>query len=234
MDLTKLPRHIAVIMDGNGRWARRRGLPRVLGHKAGIKAVRSTVTACAELGIGYLTLFAFSVENWKRPKPEVETLMELLQEYLEKELPTMMENNIRFHTIGRIHDLTANVKSKLERVIDETAGNTGLQFYLALNYSGRAELVDAMSRYREDPHGSPLTEEDVRRYLYAPSLPDPDLLIRTSGELRISNFLLWQLAYSEIYVTKTLWPDFRKKHLLQALEAYQNRERRYGGIDSEA
>ncbi|HPR64198.1 MAG TPA: isoprenyl transferase [Thermoanaerobaculia bacterium] len=229
-----LPRHIVIIMDGNGRWAKKRGLPRVVGHRAGIKAVRDTVEACAELSIGYLTLFAFSVENWKRPKSEVETLMNLLQEYLDKELPTLMKNNIRFGAIGRLGDLSPEVQARLESVVEKTSKNTGLQFFLALNYSGRAEIIDAVNAAISTNQSHALTEDEFRSFLYAPHVPDPDLMIRTSGELRISNFLLWQLAYTEIYVTKVLWPDFRRRHLQQALEAFSTRERRFGGIDNEA
>src|SRR5215831_8737006 len=234
IDKSALPRHIAVIMDGNGRWARKRGLPRVAGHRAGTRAVREVVEGCAELKVQALTLYAFSVENWKRPLAEVSTLMSLLREYLTKELETLCKNNIRLQTIGRTDELDPRVQEDLQRTIADTAGNTGMVLSLALNYGGRAEIVDAVNRIlsngRKDS-GKPMTEQEFCKYLYTPGLPDPDLLIRTSGELRISNFLLWQIAYAEIFVTDTLWPDFDKRCLYEALVAYQKRERRYGGIE---
>jgi len=232
IDKTQLPAHIAIIMDGNGRWAARSGMPRVAGHRAGINAVREVVEGSAELGIPVLTLYAFSVENWKRPQSEVSTLMALLKEYLSKELDSIHRNNIRFQTIGRTGELDATVQRELEKAITKTAANTGMIFNVALNYGGRAEIVDAVNRILKDKASltGPLTEEDVARYLYTAGLPDPDLLIRTSGELRISNFLLWQIAYAEIYVTEALWPDFGKKDLYDAIIAFQKRERRYGGL----
>jgi undecaprenyl diphosphate synthase len=234
IDRASLPSHVAVIMDGNGRWARRRGLPRVAGHRAGTRAVREVVEGCAELRISALTLYAFSVENWKRPRAEVSTLMSLLREYLAKELETLCKNNIRLRTIGRTDQLEPSVREDLFKTIADTAGNTGMVLSLALNYGGRAEIVDAVNRIlsngRKDS-GKPMTEQEFSKYLYTPDLPDPDLLIRTSGELRISNFLLWQIAYSEIWVTETLWPDFDRHCLYEALIAYQKRERRYGGIE---
>ena len=225
----KLPRHVAVIMDGNGRWAKQRNLSRIEGHKAGIEAVRATVEACAELGIGYLTLFAFSAENWKRPKEEVDALMGLLELYLDRELPTMLKNNISFHAIGRILELSGRIQNKLSVCAAKTAQNTGLYLTLALNYSGRYEIVDAVRRML-DTSLNTLDEAQFSKFLYDPGLPDPDLLIRTSGEMRISNFFLWQLAYSEIYITPVHWPDFRKDHLLEALQDYGRRERRFGGL----
>ncbi len=224
-----LPRHVAVIMDGNGRWARQRNLPRIEGHKAGIDSVRATVEACAELGLGYLTLFAFSSENWKRPKEEVDALMGLLDLYMDRELPTMMKNNISFHSIGRTAELSDRIQHKLAATAAATAGNTGLYLTLALNYSGRAEIVDAVRKMLDTSLGE-LDEARFSAFLYDPSLPDPDLLIRTSGEMRISNFFLWQLAYSEIHITPVHWPDFRKEHLLEALEDFEKRERRFGGL----
>ncbi len=235
IDRTALPSHIAIIMDGNGRWARKRGLPRVAGHRAGINAVREVVEGSAEIGIRVLTLYAFSVENWKRPRTEVSTLMGLLKEYLNKELENIHKNNIQFHTIGRTCELEPSVQAELEKAIAKTSKNTGMIFNVALNYGGRAEIVDAVNRILRN--GGPaaaqnggISEHDFARYLYTAGQPDPDLLIRTSGELRVSNFLLWQIAYAEIWVTDTLWPDFEKRHLHEAILAFQKRERRYGGL----
>jgi undecaprenyl diphosphate synthase len=238
IDPGALPAHIAIIMDGNGRWARRRGLPRVAGHRAGIRAVRETVEGAAELGISVLTLYAFSVENWKRPPAEVRTLMALLKEYLNKELESIHRNNIRFTTIGRTEQLDISVQQELERAIERTKFNTGMTFAVALNYGGRAEIVDAVNRILTNgrSHGEPkgpVDEGEFSKYLYTSGLPDPDLLIRTSGELRVSNFLLWQIAYAEMYVTETLWPDFSKKELYEAIIAFQKRERRYGGLEAQ-
>jgi undecaprenyl diphosphate synthase len=234
IDPSALPDHVAIIMDGNGRWARRRGLPRVAGHKAGTRAVREVVEGCAELHIQALTLYAFSVENWKRPRAEVSTLMSLLREYLVKELETLCKNNIRLRTIGRTDQLDPAVRDDLARTIADTSRNTGMVLSLALNYGGRAEIIDAVNRILANgwkDSGRELTEQEFAGYLYTAGLPDPDLLIRTSGELRVSNFLLWQIAYAEIFVTDTLWPDFDKKCLYEALIAYQKRERRYGGLE---
>jgi undecaprenyl diphosphate synthase len=236
IDRTALPAHIAIIMDGNGRWARKRGLPRVAGHRAGISAVREVVEGSAELGIPVLTLYAFSIENWKRPLSEVSTLMQLLKEYLNRELANIHKNNIRFRTIGRTEELDPSVRAELEKGIERTRGNTGMTFNVALNYGGRAEIVDAVNRLlnnggRELAANGAISEQDFARYLYTAGQPDPDLLIRTSGELRISNFLLWQIAYAEIWVTDTLWPDFDKSHLYEAIIAFQKRERRYGGLE---
>ncbi len=237
LDPGRLPRHIAIIMDGNGRWASRRNLPRVAGHKAGIEAVRSTVETCARLGIDVLTLYAFSTENWKRPRSEVETLWELLHTYIRKELPTLMENNIRMRPIGRLRQLPDQVREDLESAMNETSANTGLLVNLAINYSGRAEIVDAVNAAIEKARLAGalgkdfrIDEELVSANLYTAGQPELDLLIRTSGELRVSNFLLWQIAYAEIYVTPTLWPDFRRTNLLEALVEYQKRERRFGGL----
>lgn len=235
IDRERLPSHVAVIMDGNGRWAKQRKLPRVSGHREGIKSVRETVETSARLGLQVLTLYAFSVENWKRPRLEVETLMRLLREYLHKELKTLMKNNIRFHVIGRWKELPKAVARDLAWGMKETEANTGLLFNIALNYGGRTELVDAFQKIYEQlslngQNSDTVTEDLIGHHLYTSGMPDPDLLIRTSGELRISNFLLWQIAYAEIWVTDVLWPDFRKQHLLQAIIDYQKRERRYGGI----
>ena len=236
VDLERLPRHIAVIMDGNGRWARKRHLPRIAGHRAGIGAVRQAVKACARLGIPCLTLYAFSVENWKRPRTEVKLLMGLLREYLKKEIAELKQNNIRFSAIGRIESLPQSVQRDLNETVERTRSNTGLKLTLALNYGGRAELIDAVRSLATDLKGNEgldpesITEESFSRHLYTRDLPDPDLLIRTSGEMRLSNFLLWQVAYSEIWVTDILWPDFTERELLQAVIDFQRRERRYGGL----
>ena len=231
----RLPAHVAVIMDGNGRWAAQRHLPRVEGHRAGIDAVRDTVETAARLGIGVLTLYAFSVENWKRPATEVSTLMMLLKRYLRLELNTLLRNNIRFRVIGRTADLAPDVRSELADGEQKTAANTGMLFNIALNYGGRAEIVDAANAavrrlIAEGRAPDELTEEAIGRELYTRGLPELDLLVRTSGEMRISNFLLWQAAYSEIYVTETLWPDFRRVHLLEAVVDFQGRDRRFGGL----
>ena len=230
LDVDKMPRHVAIIMDGNGRWAKQRNLPRVKGHTAGIKSVRSTVESCARLKIPVLTLYAFSAENWKRPLSEVNTLMELLKKYLRKELPEIQENNIRFQAIGRINELPGSVQRELHHVELETRSNHGMKMILALNYSGRTELVDAFNTLLQQGKTRSVSEKEIQKSLYTGNLPDPDLLIRTSGEMRISNFLLWQIAYAEIYVTDVLWPDFRTPHLLEAILDYQQRDRRYGGI----
>lgn len=232
IDPRRLPSHIAIIMDGNGRWANRRNLPRVAGHKAGIQPVRTTVETCARLGVRALTLYAFSVENWKRPRAEVETLWRLLRLYLRAELPEMQRHQIRFTAIGRLGALPAPVRAELDSVIRSTAPNRGLQVNLAINYGGRAELVDAVKALVED--GVQVDEDTISSRLYTAGMPDPDLLIRTSGELRVSNFLLWQIAYAEIYVTETLWPDFSRAELLRAILDYQKRERRFGGIGESA
>ena len=227
----QLPAHIAIIMDGNGRWAAQRHLPRVEGHRAGIDSVRDVVEASARLGIDVLTLYAFSVENWKRPRAEINTLMMLLKRYIRLELSTLLENNIKFRVIGRADELSPDVQDELEIGMRRTAGNTGMLFNIALNYGGRAEIVDAARRaIAAGIAPGDLDERRFSDFLYTAGQPDPDLLIRTSGEMRVSNFLLWQIAYSEIWVTETLWPDFRRRHLLEAVVAYQKRDRRYGGI----
>jgi len=233
VNFERLPVHVAVIMDGNGRWAAQRHLPRVEGHRAGIDAVRDTVETAARLGIQVLTLYAFSVENWKRPADEVGTLMLLLKRYLRSELNTLLKNDIRFRVIGRMEELAADIQDELRLAIDRTSNNAGMLFNIALNYGGRAEIVDAARRAIEaGVRPEDLDEERFAGFLYTAGQPDPDLLIRTSGEMRVSNYLLWQIAYAEIYVTETLWPDFRRRHLLDAVLAYQKRERRYGGITS--
>jgi undecaprenyl diphosphate synthase len=235
IDVARLPRHVAVIMDGNGRWAQARSKTRVEGHRAGVQAVRETVETSARLGIEVLTLYAFSIENWKRPETEVRTLMGLLKHYLRSEMETLLKNDIRFRVVGRPDELAPDIRDELARAVQRTLGNRGLQFNIALNYGGRAEITDAVKRLftellenGRDPES--IDEQALADHLYTAGQPDPDLLIRTSGELRISNFLLWQIAYSEIWVTDVLWPDFRRRHLLQAITDYQKRERRYGGI----
>jgi undecaprenyl diphosphate synthase len=236
LDPGKIPAHIAVIMDGNGRWANRRHLPRVAGHKAGVAPVRMTVETCARLGVKALTLYAFSVENWKRPRNEVETLWGLLRYYLKRELPDLLRNQVRLNAIGRLDALPDNVRRELFEVIGATAGNTGLRVNLAINYSGRTELVDAVNSLLEEARRAGtvdllrIDEAAISSRLYTADCPEPDLMIRTSGEMRISNFLLWQIAYSELYVTPTLWPDFSRADLLEAILAFQKRERRYGGL----
>jgi undecaprenyl diphosphate synthase len=235
IDLVRLPRHVAVIMDGNGRWAKQRGFPRVEGHRAGISSVREVVETCARLKLDALTLYAFSVENWKRPRFEIVTLMSLLKEYLHKELGALLKNDIRFRVVGRMNELDASVQKELARGLAATSSCRGMTFNIALNYGGRTEIVDACRSLAHDVAAGRLTpeqidEETLGSRLGTAGVPDPDLLIRTSGEMRVSNFLLWQIAYSEIWVTPTLWPDFRKRHLFEAILDFQKRERRYGGV----
>jgi len=235
VDFARLPRHIAIIMDGNGRWARRRRLPRMAGHRAGAQAVRDAVETCSRLGVRALTLYAFSTENWKRPRMEIDTLMDLLREYIRRELAEIHRNNIRLQILGRYEQLPIEVQHDLEDALRQTASNTGMVLNVALNYSARAELVDAFNSIlrdiREDADPvRKITEQTISEHLYTRGLPDPDLLIRTSGEMRVSNFLLWQIAYAEIWVTDTCWPDFSRRHLLQAILDFQKRERRYGGL----
>lgn len=232
IDFTKLPRHVAVIMDGNGRWAKNRNLPRVEGHRHGAKSVSEIVETAARLGIEYLTLYAFSKENWKRPKKEVKTLWRLLEDYLKKEDKVLVKNRFRLLVIGQIDALPEVIQTELQRVIELTKDNDRMTIVLALNYGGRAEIVDAVKKMIKgnDFNIDNLNENTFSLHLYTASIPDPDLLIRTSGEFRISNFLLWQIAYAEIWITPKLWPDFRKKDFLEALVGYQKRERRFGDI----
>ncbi|HVF56720.1 MAG TPA: isoprenyl transferase [Pyrinomonadaceae bacterium] len=235
VDWSRLPRHVAIIMDGNGRWAAQRGQQRISGHRAGVDAVRAAVDTGARLGLGALTLYAFSTENWKRPRLEVDALMRMLKRYLRLELDAIDRQNIRFQAIGRTEALAGSVRREIARAVERTAANTGMILSVALNYGGRAEIVDAArAAVRELVAGGrqpdELTEEDINRRLYTRHLPELDLLVRTSGEMRISNFLLWQAAYSEIYVTETLWPDFRRVHLLEAVVDFQGRDRRFGGL----
>ena len=233
--LKNLPRHVAIIMDGNGRWAQQRKLSRIEGHRAGAESVRAMVRACGELGIEYLTLYAFSIENWNRPRAEVTALMHLLEFYLKQEIPELNKNNVRLTSIGRIRELPESGQKQLQRSIDALSKNTGLTLVLALSYGGRAEIVDAVREItREVKAGrldvADIDEKVIGNHLYTRSIPDPDLLIRTSGEMRVSNFLLWQISYAEIYVTDTLWPDFRKEAFLKALEDYSRRHRRFGRV----
>lgn len=235
IDLTRLPNHIAIIMDGNGRWAKMRGKPRLYGHRKGAESVRIILDTCVRLGIKALTLYAFSTENWRRPEKEVSGLMEMLRFYIEKELDNVNKNNIRFQAIGRIADLARDIQERIARAERLTAGNTGTILSVALNYGGRAEIVEAAKKavkklIAEGKSIDDLTEADIDQHLYTHGLPEVDLLIRTSGEYRISNFLLWQIAYSEIYVTQTFFPDFRRAELFKAILDYQRRERRFGGI----
>jgi undecaprenyl diphosphate synthase len=235
LDGDRLPQHIAVIMDGNGRWAKKRHLPRVAGHRAGVQSARTVIETCARLNISVLTLYAFSMENWRRPKAEIDFLMRLLRDYLRRELPVIQRNNIRFLVIGRTDQLPDAVRYDIDRATEQTSGNTGMKLAVALNYGGRAELVDAFNRILDRARqngldGARVDEDMISQNLYTAGLPDPDLLIRTSGEMRVSNFLLWQIAYAEIYVTETLWPDFTRAQLFEALLDFQKRERRYGGL----
>jgi len=233
IDKEKLPRHIAIIMDGNGRWAKKKSLSRISGHIKGVDAVREIVTACREIGIKVLTLYAFSIENWRRPEEEVMALMELLKEYLLKEAEEMVQNNIRLYAIGRIEDLSPDVRNTLQEAIKKTEQCDGMILNLALSYGGRSEILHAVQGMLSDLQKGKIKPEEITlqrfpQYLWTRGIPDPDLLIRTSGEFRISNFLLWQIAYTELYVTDTLWPDFDREELLKAIADYQSRERRFG------
>ncbi|HEX8651333.1 MAG TPA: isoprenyl transferase [Pyrinomonadaceae bacterium] len=235
IDWERLPRHVAIIMDGNGRWAASRGQPRIAGHRAGVEAVRAAVDTGARLGLGALTLYAFSTENWKRPRLEVDALMRMLRRYIRLEIDEIDRQHIRFQAIGRTEALADNVRREIARATERTAQNTGMVLSVALNYGGRAEIVDACRAavrrlLAEGRSPESLTEETIARELYTRDLPELDLLVRTSGEMRISNFLLWQNAYSEIHVTETLWPDFRRVHLLEAIIDFQRRDRRFGGL----
>ena len=235
LDMNKLPKHIAIIMDGNGRWAAKRGLPRGAGHRAGVESLREVVNVCSRFGIEYLTVYAFSTENWKRPKEEVNILMDLLVEYINKEVAELHRKNVRVNSIGRIDQLSQTAQDALSKAYELTKDNTSLTLNIALNYGGRTELIDAM----QDISGlvlkgqlkiEEIDEEVVNKHLYTAGIPDPDLLIRPSGEYRLSNYLLWQVAYSEFWMTPVLWPDFRKIHLMDALVSYQKRKRRFGGL----
>ena len=225
-------RHVAIIMDGNGRWAEQRGLPRTAGHRQGAKQVSEVLEAANECGVEFLTLYAFSTENWKRPPAEIAALMNLLEEFIDRNLPELQKREVRLRTIGRTGGLPAGARKKLLAAVEATKNNAKGTLNLALNYGGRAEIVDAVNRITAELAGQPrreITEESFRNYLYAPDIPDPDLLIRTSGELRLSNFLLWELSYAELYVTDTLWPDFGTEEFKAAVAAFQQRDRRFGG-----
>ena len=230
-----VPKHIAIIMDGNGRWAEARGMRRVKGHEAGIDSVRAISEECARLGVGQLTLYAFSEENWRRPRLEIEFLMRMLKRFLVKERDTLMRNNMRFGAVGRLDRLPKDVRRELDKTIKLAEDNTGTLLSLALSYGGRAELVDAMKNLAEKVQAGELQPDQINEAmisanLYQPDMPDPDLVIRTAGEMRLSNFLLWQISYAELYVTETLWPDFREEHLQAAIEDFTTRERRFGGL----
>lgn len=234
-DLKVIPRHVAIIMDGNGRWARERGLPRTEGHRAGAETVRRVTEACSEVGVEFLTLYAFSAENWKRPAREVAALMKLLEQFLRQKTPEMVEQNIRLQAIGRLNDLPKSCQEQLHRSIEATAQNSGLTLILALSYGGREEILDGVKSLLESIERGHLDKgmidtEVFSKHLYTRYYPDPDLLIRTSGELRLSNFLLWQLSYTELWITPTLWPDFGREHFLEAVRDYGQRQRRFGGL----
>ena len=234
MSAKNIPGHVAIIMDGNGRWASLRGLPRIAGHRAGVKSVREVIEAAKESGVGILTLYTFSTENWKRPKNEVATLFKLLENYIDSQADALVKNNIRLFIIGRLEGLPDSVRDKLKNIVDRTKDNTALVLNLALNYGARTEIVDAARAIVKDCASGRVKPEEIDEkifssYLYTKDLPDPDLLIRTSGEMRLSNFLLWQLSYSELYISKKLWPDFKRRDFLKAVEEYKKRRRRYGG-----
>jgi undecaprenyl diphosphate synthase len=233
IDFNNLPKHIAVIMDGNGRWAKKKGAMRIFGHKNAVQAVKEVTEGCGELGIKYLTLYAFSTENWSRPKAEIDGLMELLVNTLKQEIKTLMDNQVKLITIGEISNLPIDCQKNLEWAIDQTKNNSGLKLVLALSYSGRWEIINAVKAIAKDVEQGKIKPDQINEgffenYLKTSGIPDPELLIRTSGELRVSNFLLWQIAYTELYITPTLWPDFRKTHLYEAIWSYQQRERRFG------
>ncbi|MEZ0294901.1 MAG: isoprenyl transferase [Candidatus Methylacidiphilales bacterium] len=233
--LAVVPQHVAIIMDGNGRWAKGRGMMRVAGHRSGVEAVRSCVRAAGEFGVKYLTLYAFSVENWRRPRAEIAALMLLLEQFLREELEELMSNNVRLQAIGRLSDLPKSVRDRLDASIEATSGNTGLTLILALSYSGRVEIIEAVRSIAAEVRSGRLNPEAIddtvlESHLYTSPYPDPDLLIRTSGEMRLSNFLLWQLSYTEIHVTATLWPDFRRDQFVHALQDFASRQRRYGRV----
>ncbi len=237
MNSETIPKHIAIIMDGNGRWAKEKKLPRIEGHRAGAESVRAVVRACGELGVEYLTLYAFSSENWSRPKAEVNALMTLLKFFLKKEVEELNKNNVQLLAIGALEELPESVQKELQIAFEKTAKNTGLKLILALNYGSRREIVDSVRKIATEVEGNRLSlssidEDLISSYLYTADYPDPELLIRTSGEKRISNFLLWQISYAEIVVMDLYWPEFRKVHLQEAITEFQNRQRRFGGVDA--
>lgn len=227
MDKNNIPQHIAVIMDGNGRWARKRGLPRIAGHREGAESVRAILKACAEFGVKYLTVYAFSTENWGRPKEEVSFLMALFAKTIDREMKELMKNKVRLKFLGRLDKFSPGLKKKMLEAMEKTKDNQRITLSVMVNYGGRAEIVDAVN---EASAGARVLEDDIQKHLYTRDLPDPDLLIRTANEMRVSNFLLWQIAYAEIYVTPVLWPDFRREQLIEAIENYQQRERRFGKL----
>ena len=231
MDSKKIPQHIAVIMDGNGRWAKKRFLPRIAGHKEGAESVRVVLRTCAELGVKYLTVYAFSTENWSRPKGEVSFLMGLFSRMIERELEELNKSGVKLQFLGRLNKFPADLRKKMNAAMELTAENKKITLSVLVNYGGRAEIVDAFRQMTNDKlSNEQISENSINNYLYTRDLPDPDLLIRTANEMRVSNFLLWQIAYAEIYITPTFWPDFRKKQLIEAVEAYQKRERRFGKV----
>ncbi len=227
-----IPKHIAIIMDGNGRWAKKRGLPRLYGHHAGMKSVREVVRAASDMGVGVLTLYAFSTENWNRPKSEIKGLFGLMKLFIKKELGALHKNNVKVNIIGRLSELPIDVVKLVKEATDKTSKNTGMLLNIALNYGGRQEIVDAVNKIISEGIYKKVDEKIFEKYLYTIGLPSPDLIIRTSGENRISNFLLWQSAYSEFYTIETLWPDFKKKNLMEAISEYQKRNRRFGGVQN--
>lgn len=231
MDPAKIPQHIAVIMDGNGRWAKQRGLPRIAGHKEGAESLRAVLKACAEFGVKYLTVYAFSTENWSRPQEEVDFLMNLFSVTIDREIDELMKNKVRVRFLGRLDKFSDQLRGKMEATMERTKDNDRITLNVMVNYGGRAEIVDAFKKMTNDQlKNDEISEDKIPDYLYTKGVPDPDLLIRTADEMRVSNFLLWQIAYAEIYVTSTLWPDFRREQLMEAIEAYQKRERRFGKV----
>lgn len=235
LDHQRIPEHIAIIMDGNGRWAKKRGMPRVFGHREGVKSVRNILESCARLGCKVLTIYAFSVENWKRPKAEVDALMSMLSEYLKKEVKNLVANGIRFLPLGRWQQLPEKTVEDIKFAMDATKEGEEMLFQVALNYGGRSEIVDACRAIVESGMKSrDIDEETFAKYLYTPGIPDPDIMIRTSGEMRVSNFLLWEIAYSELYITEEYWPEFRLLNLLKAVKEYQGRDRRFGGLKEDS
>ncbi|MFZ5642405.1 MAG: isoprenyl transferase [Bacillota bacterium] len=236
IDPSRMPRHVAIIMDGNGRWARRRGMPRAYGHRAGVESLREVVKASSEIGLQYLTVYAFSTENWKRPREEVDNLMDLLVEYLEKEIYDLCKNNVKVKAIGKIADLPPKAREAVVKAHKMTENCSGLNFNIALNYGGRTELEDAVRSICSEVAAGKLTPDDINQkiisdHLYTSGQPDPDILIRPAGDLRVSNFLLWQLAYTEFWLSDVMWPDFRRSHLIQAVVDFQRRKRRFGGLN---
>ena len=235
MDPKNIPQHIAIIMDGNGRWAKQKGLPRAAGHKEGVSSLKEVLKACAEVGVKFLTVYAFSTENWGRPKTEVDFLMALFSQTIDRQVKELMESKVRIRFLGRLDDFSPKLKKKMREAMEKTKGNARISLNVMVNYGGRAEIVDAANEIVREKQGEAgrsrdVTEEELSKHLYTKDLPDPDLLIRTASEMRVSNFMLWQIAYAEIYVTPVLWPDFRRGQLIAAIEEYQKRERRFGKL----